>query len=178
VREADEAEFREFAAARLARLRRVGYLICGDWHLAEDAVSTVLVKVYQDWVRLKRVDNLDGYVRTMLVRAIVDERRRPWRRETPAQEPGEAGAGEPGAGWSWGEAVHDRVVLGRALRAVPPRRRAVIVLRFFEGLSVAETAEAMGCSVGTVKSQTAHALETLRRLLPGDYLLTGGEAAR
>jgi len=180
VREVDEAEFREFAAARMGSLRRVGYLICGDWHLAEDAVATVLVKVYENWARVRRADNVDAYVRTMLVRAIIDEKRRPWRRETPSEAPPEtAGPGDgQGDGQGWRDGVHDRMVLGRALRQVPPRRRAVLVLRFFEGLSVAETAAAMGCTVGTVKSQTAHALETLRGLLPEDYLLAGGEAVR
>lgn len=176
MRKAEEAEFREFAATRMVTLRRVGFLICGDWHLAEDAVSTVLVKAYERWARLRQLQNVDGYVRTMLVRAIIDERRRPWRRERPTESwPDDAAAlvRPDGDG-----DVHDRMVLAGALRAVPPRRRAVLVLRFFEGLSVTETAEVMGCTAGTVKSQTAHALETLRELLPRDYLHAGGEAAR
>lgn len=158
---------------RLTPLRRLGYLICGDWHLAEDAVSTVLTKLYVRWDRLGVVANLDAYVRTMLVRAIVDERRRPWRRESPASH------AEPSAAYDLPAAVDadqplDRLVLRDALARMPTRRRAVLVLRFFEGLSVEETAAAMGCSTGTVKSQTSRALAALREILPDDLVLEGG----
>jgi RNA polymerase sigma-70 factor (sigma-E family) len=150
VRPADEAEFRDYAAARLPRLRRTAYLICGDWHLAEDAAATVLAKVYQRWRRLRDLDNLDGYVRTMLVRAVADEHRRPWRRETPTEVSSRlpSTAYRPAVG-APGEQVHDRMVLGDALQQVPTGRRAVLVLRFFEDLSVEETAAVLGCSVGT-----------------------------
>jgi RNA polymerase sigma-70 factor (sigma-E family) len=165
VNEAEEALFSEYATRRLAPLRRLGFLLCGDWHLAEDAVSTVMTKVYVGWQRIQQSDNLDAYVRRMLVRAIIDERRRPWRRETPAQyplvSPSEAGP----------DTTHDRMVLREALSRMPPGRRAVLVLRYFEELSVEETAAAMGCSTGTVKSQTARGLAALRELLPSDYLL-------
>jgi RNA polymerase sigma-70 factor (sigma-E family) len=172
VRDAEEREFAEYVAARLVPLRRLGYLVCGDWHLAEDAVSAVLAKLYLAWADARKADRIDSYVRRMLLHAIVDERRRPWRRErptefSPAYSPDPLAAG----------GTEDRVVLEGALRQMPARRRAVLVLRFFEGLSVEETAAAMGCTGGTVKSQTARGLATLRELLPADYLTANGGAA-
>lgn len=161
----DEA-FRAFVGDHLPRLRRIAYLICGDWHLADDVVSTVLVKLYTRWARLSPVGNLDAYVRTMLVRAVIDERRRPWRREEAVVAPPDA---EPLTGT---EPVV-RLVLRDALAQMPAKRRAVLVLRFFEDLSVEETAEALGCAEGTVKSQTARALSALRDLLPAEDLLLG-----
>lgn len=178
VRAADEAEFREYAQARLRWLRRTAYLISGDWHLAEDAAATVLAKVYQRWRKLRDLDNLDAYVRTMLVRAVADEHRRPWRRETPTEVSPRLSSTTHGAPvGAPGELVHDRMVLRDALQQVPKGRRAVLVLRFFEDLSVEETAAVLGCSAGTVKSQTARGLESLRRVLPDDYQWRGTSAA-
>jgi RNA polymerase sigma-70 factor (sigma-E family) len=164
---AEETLFGEYAAQRLAPLRRLGFLVCGDWHLAEDAVSTVMAKLYASWPSISRNDNVDAYVRRMLIRAIVDERRRPWRRETPAEYP----LSPPQPRTSGADTLDDRMVLREALSRMPPRRRAVLVLRYFEELSVEETAAAMGCSTGTVKSQTARALAALRELIAADYLL-------
>jgi RNA polymerase sigma-70 factor (sigma-E family) len=166
VDDAEEALFGEYAAQRLASLRRLGFLVCGDWHLAEDAVSTVMAKLYVSWRSISRTDNIDAYVRRMLIRAIVDERRRPWRRESPAEYPLSPPPRTTGT-----DTLDDRMVLREALSRMPPRRRAVLVLRYFEELSVEETAAAMGCSTGTVKSQTARALAALRDLIPADYLL-------
>jgi RNA polymerase sigma-70 factor (sigma-E family) len=163
----DEREYREYVRARMVALRRIAYLICGDWHLAEDAVSAVLTKLYTHWAAAYRSENLDAYVRRMLVRSIVDERRRPWRRERPVAFPVEDVAAPP-------DPTEDRLVVRAALAAIPARRRAVLVLRFYEGLSVEETAAAMGTTTGTVKSQTARALATLRELLPNDHAHTGG----
>lgn len=161
---AGDRDFRAFAAGRLAPLRRLGFLICGDWHLAEDAVSTVMTKLYIAWPDMGRVTNLDAYVRTMLVRAIVDERRRPWRRETPAIDaaPGGRVSGETAR-------IDDHLLLREALARMPTRRRAVLVLRYFQNLSVEETATALGCSTGTVKSQTARGLAALRDLVDGAF---------
>ncbi len=169
MQESDERRYREYVAARMVALRRIGYLICGDWHLAEDAVGTVLGKLYVAWHRAAASGNLDAYVRRMLVRAIIDERRRPWRREQPVEtlpdDPPEPGTDHA-----------DRLVVRAALRRMPPRRRAVLVLRFYEGLSVEETAAAMGCTTGTVKSQTARGLDAMRTLLSDDYLSGYGGA--
>lgn len=155
-----EAAYCEFVAARLQPLHRLAYLICGDWHRAEDAVQVALTKLYLEWSRADRVST-DAYVRRMVINALHDVHRRSWfRRErthspVPDQElPGPSSA------------VDERLVVLAALAKLPLRRRATLVLRFWEDLSVEQTAELMGCSAATVKSQTARALDTLRGLLP------------
>jgi RNA polymerase sigma-70 factor (sigma-E family) len=179
MRRDHEREFREYAAARLVALRRTAYLICGDWHAAEDAASTVLVKVFQRWSALRDLDNLDGYVRTMLVHAVTDQRRRPWRRrETPSADPGMLAHVGHDDDTPPADPVHDRLVLQAALGRLSRGQRAVLVLRFFEDLSVDQTAATLGCSVGTVKSQTARGLQALRGLLPEEYLRQDGPPAR
>jgi RNA polymerase sigma-70 factor (sigma-E family) len=152
----DEAGFREFIGARMETLRRAAYLMCGDWHTADDVVATAVVKVYRDWGRLSRMGHLDAYVRRMVLTAWLDEKRRPWRRERAVpQLPVRAVAADD-------RAVTDRIAITGHLAALPSRRRAVIVLRYYCDLSVEETAEVLGCSTGTVKSQTARALDSLR----------------
>ena len=156
MRAADEGEYRDYVSARLAGFRRTAYLVCRDWHLADDVVAVVLGKLYRQWSRRREIANLDAYVGGMLARAAIDERRRPWRRETAGDPPeGQAGADE---------SVLDRMTLDGYLAKLGPRRRAVLVLRFYCDLSVEETAEALGISAGTVKSQAARGLETLRAL--------------
>lgn len=152
----DEAGFHEYIAARMETLRRAAYLMCGDWHTADDVVATAVVKLYRDWGRLSRLGNLDAYVRRMVLTAWLDEQRRPWRRERSMPAP-------PSRAVAAGDGpVADRLTILGHLAALPARRRAVIVLRYYCDLSVEETAEVMGCSAGTVKSQTARALDALR----------------
>jgi RNA polymerase sigma-70 factor (sigma-E family) len=154
----DLTGYREYVGSRLDPLRRTAYLLCGDWHTADDLVSTALVKLLKHWRRVSGMDNIDAYVRRMLLRAWLDERRRPWRREhTRAQLP--ETVARPGYD------VADRMAVLALLAELPARRRAVLVLRFFCDLSVEETAEALGCTAGTVKSQTARALDALRTRL-------------
>ena len=155
-----EAEFAELVAAKGGALRRTAYLMCGDWHLAEDLVQTVFVKVHLHWRRIRRQDSFDAYLRTTLFHAYLDTRRAKWRRETPAEYVPDLAA--PGTGPS-----DDRDVLVAALRRIPPRQRAVLVLRYWEDLSVEETAGLLGCAAGTVKSQAAKGLAALRPLLAG-----------
>jgi RNA polymerase sigma-70 factor (sigma-E family) len=167
VPDADEAQFREYVEARMVTLRRTAYLVCGDWQVAEDAVAVALGKLYVHWARANASTNLDAYVRRMVMRSIVDEWRRPWRREHSVEyvvSPAES-AQPP---------TEDRMMLIGALAKMPPRRRAVLVLRFFEDLSVEETAEALGISHGTVKSQTARGLAALRDLLPDEFAFRNG----
>jgi RNA polymerase sigma-70 factor (sigma-E family) len=155
----DEADYRAYASGRMAGLRRTAYLLCGDWHHAEDAVQTVLTKLYVHWDRVERKQALDAYVRTMLVRATLEQRRRLWwRREVSVSS-------LPDTAPEAGEATDERLALFAALAEMPARQRAVIVLRFWEDLDVAQTAVALGCSEGTVKSQTSRGLTTMRRLL-------------
>jgi RNA polymerase sigma-70 factor (sigma-E family) len=153
----DDADFREFMAARAVGIRRTDFLMCGDWHLAEDLAQTAFVRVYAAWPRVCRMAAPDAYLRTTLVHALVDERRRAWRRERPT--PTVPDLAEP-------EADHDDPQpLLTALAHVPPRQRACLVLRFFDDLSVDEVAEVLACRPGTVKSQTSRGLDTLRRVL-------------
>jgi RNA polymerase sigma-70 factor (sigma-E family) len=161
ARGTDAAAYREYVGGRLDQLRRTAYLLCGDWHMADDLVSTALVKLYRHWHRVSTVDNLDAYLRRVLLRAWLDERRRPWRREhTYAQLPDVPDPADPSR-------VADRIAVLGLLAELTPRRRAVLVLRYFCDLSVEETAELLGCSTGTVKSQTARALTALRGKLVG-----------
>lgn len=159
-----EQEYIDFVSARLPALRRVAYNLCGDGHQADDLVQEAVTKLYVRWP-LHGIDNLDGYVRTILVRTFIDEKRRGWWKVRlfgglPDEAPQTAGSG-----------VEDRTVLRAALAKVPPRQQAVLVLRFLCDLPILEVAEILGCSAGTVKSQTAHGLTAMRRLLgdgPGD----------
>jgi RNA polymerase sigma-70 factor (sigma-E family) len=165
---AHDGEFTQYYVARAPAMRSTAYLLCGDWHTAEDLVQTAFTKLYLAWNRLSGHDRIDGYVRQTLVRAFIDLRRRPWRRELPSADGyrersgGPAGGGDPAR---HDAATEERLVLLRALAAVPPRQRAVLVLRYWEDLSEAATAAILGCSLGTVKSQAARGLANLREQL-------------
>jgi RNA polymerase sigma-70 factor (sigma-E family) len=158
VRAVQEASYVEFVTARRDHLRRVAYALCGDWHRADDLVQTALVKLYTAWPRVRRHGSEEAYARTILVRASIDESRRPWRREQPTATLPEAPAGRP-------LAPEDRSALFDALHALPGQQRATVVLRHWLGLSVAETAKELGISQGTVKSYTSRGLEALRGAL-------------
>jgi RNA polymerase sigma-70 factor (sigma-E family) len=151
---ADEAGYREYVTHRLDGFRRTAFLLCGDWHQSDDLVSIALVKLLRHWRRVSVMEQPDAYVRRVLLRSWLDERRRPWRREHPT-----AALPEHAADPADRDARMDVVA---RLAELPARRRAVLVLRYFCDLSVEQTAEALGCSEGTVKSQTARALDTLR----------------
>ncbi|RJQ76560.1 SigE family RNA polymerase sigma factor [Pseudonocardiaceae bacterium YIM PH 21723] len=157
----DEREFADYFAARLDAVRRTAYMLCGDWHRADDLAQTAFVALHRHWKKVRDKGALDAYVRKTLVRASIDESRRPWRRERMVDEmPERAGSG-PG----FANSIATRDALLNGLRQVPARQRAVLVLRFLEGLDVTDTAAALGCSEGTVKSQTARGLDTLRGAL-------------
>jgi RNA polymerase sigma-70 factor (sigma-E family) len=153
VKAHEEAEFRQYVAARMDRLRRTAFLYCRDWHTADDLVSTTLVKLYEHWRRAQQAENLDAYVHGILAHAWLDERRKPWRREQTVEDVPEHV--QPTTPLPDGD-------LFALLASLPPRRRACLVLRFYCDLSVEQTAEILGVSTGTVKSQTARALEALR----------------
>lgn len=153
----DEAAFREFVGARLEPLRRTAYLLCRDWHTADDLVSSTAVKLYRHWHRVQGVDNPDGYARRVLLRCWLDEQRRPWRRERVTDQLPERAAPERDESW--------RLTVLNLLAGLPARKRAILVLRFYCDLSVEETAEILGCAPGTVKSQTTRGLDLLRTAL-------------
>jgi RNA polymerase sigma-70 factor (sigma-E family) len=152
-----EQEFRHFVSARMDSLRGLAYLTCGDWQTAEDAVARSLARLYARW---GKVGSPHRYATRMVVRAAIDEVRRPWRRERAASDD-LPDVSEPDRS----EAITDAMHVRAALRRLPAGQRAVLVLRFYGDFSVDETAEALGRSPGTVKSQTARGLATLRRLL-------------
>ena len=165
---AAEAEFERYFRARRDSVRRTAYLLCGDWHRADDHAQAAFVALHRHWRRVRDKAALDAWMRRTLVRTVVDEARRPWRRER-SSDVLDAGSVTPDGLDASADTVATRHALVGGLRAVPPRQRAVLVLRYFEGLDVAGTAAALGCSEGTVKSQTAHGLAALRAAL-GDAL--------
>jgi RNA polymerase sigma-70 factor (sigma-E family) len=156
-----DREFAEYFGARADAMRGTAYLLCGDWHRAEDLVQSAFVKLYRAWNRIAGHHTLDAYTRQILMRTFLDENRRGFfHRERVTDLPPDK-ALDAGFG-----GTEDRLVLLAALAQVPPRQRAALVLRFWEDLSVDETAHALRCSTGTVKSQTARGLASLRRLIP------------
>ncbi len=156
-----DEEFHAFVLDRRVDLLRTATLLtAGDRHLAEDVVQSTLTRLYMAWPLFTRAANREGYARRALVNALVDEHRRPWRRrERPSADVLERASAPPEGGTARTEALCE------ALRLLPPRMRAVVVYRYFQDLSVADTADALSCSQGTVKSQTARALDHLRDVL-------------
>ncbi|WP_410648667.1 SigE family RNA polymerase sigma factor [Amycolatopsis sp. cmx-4-54] len=153
-----DGEFARYFDERAHNLRATAYLLCGDWHQAEDITQAALLKLYLAWPRLSRHDALDGYARKIVLRTFLSEHRRVWRKREKLTDalpdvPSEAGGTE-----------HEMLVR-HALSGIAPKQRAVLVLRYFEDLGVEETAAALGCSTGNVKSQAARGLATLRKRL-------------
>jgi RNA polymerase sigma-70 factor (sigma-E family) len=151
-----EEEYREFVGSRAASLHRTAYLLCGDWHLADDLVQETFVQVFRHWRRVQRADNQNAYVKRILINQFNGH----WRRYggllvRAATELPEIAVPDVS------DEVVNRADLLRALLTLPARQRATVVLRYLEGMSERETAAVMRCSEGTVKSQTARALKTL-----------------
>lgn len=166
-----DTEFVEFVRTRGPSLRRTAFLLCGDWHHAEDLVQIALLKLFRAWSRIKAAEAVESYARTVLVRTAVDESRRIVRRRervsdsvpevvAPAENP---------------DATLDA---RRVLAMLPARQRAVIVLRYWEDLPIEDVAQMLGCAEGTVKSQAAKGLATLRKLLAREPHLLAMEAVR
>jgi RNA polymerase sigma-70 factor (sigma-E family) len=164
-------EFDEFVRTRSRGLQRTAWLLTGNWASAEDLVQTALAKCWARWNRIDRGEQPDAYVRRVMVTTFLGWRRRRWTGETAvAYLPDEPA---PDDAFSASD-LRDLLVV--ALRALPPRQRAVLALRYFDDLTEAATADALGCSVGTVKSQTARALTTMRAT-PGLRTTVRGEAS-
>jgi RNA polymerase sigma-70 factor (sigma-E family) len=151
-------EFTEYVTERMWWLRRLAYLLCQDWLRADDLVQATITRLYTHWGRAAAVEHTDGYVRTILVREYLSERRSGWaRRVSLTAEPPDTPS-VPG----------DRegsLDLRAALAGLPLRQRATLVLRFYCDLNVDQAAQLLGCSPGTVKSQTAKGISALRREL-------------
>lgn len=166
-----DADFREYVASNLDRLCRFAYLVCHDWQRAEDAVQKALTRVYPRWSRIDSA-NPHAYVRRAVVNNLNEERRRFWfqreRSSDDLPEPTQPDHAEDSTA---------RLAMLDALARLPKRQRLAVILRHWEDLSVEQTADIMSCSTGTVKSQTARGLQTLRGLL-GDTHPTQVEGAR
>jgi RNA polymerase sigma-70 factor (sigma-E family) len=154
---AADAEFVEFAEVAAPRLVRTAYWLCGNWHTAEDLTQTTLAKVFVSWRRISRRDAVHGYAMRTLFNTYLSENRRP--------SSGEVLVGDLPESPTQPSSPETRMAVLDALATLPPRARAVVVLRYWADYSVEETAAILGCSLGNVKSQSARALDKLRLLL-------------
>ena len=166
-----DAEYTEYVAARLSSLRRLAGVLCQDWDRADDLVQATLTTLYVHWGRVRAATHPDAYARAVLVRESIHERRSVWVRRVSL-----SGAVADSAAAA---VDHDAVLdLRAAVAALPARQRATLVLRFYCDLNVEQAAEILGCSPGTVKSQTARALAAVRRALgPAPAAGSGGQPA-
>ncbi|MBR7834544.1 SigE family RNA polymerase sigma factor [Actinospica durhamensis] len=165
MKAAEEERFREFVAIRWPGLLRMAYGLSADRNAAEDLAQATLAKVYASWGRVSRADNQDAYLYSILCNTYRGGFRK--RRVAEVQTEFVPEAGQPDAA----EHVESRMMLMAAVNELPPKQRAVLLLRYFADLSEAQTAEVMGVSVGTVKSQTSRAIDRLRT---SPHLLEGG----
>ena len=150
-------EFTEFAAGAAPRLRRTAFLLCGDWHAAEDLAQATLAKMFVSWRRIRRQDAVYAYASRTLVNTYLADRRRLRSRELLA-----AWLPEPAAPAGTPEL---RMVILDALATLPPRARVVVVMRYWADMSVDQVADLLGCSAGNVKSQASRGLDKLRAVL-------------
>jgi RNA polymerase sigma-70 factor (sigma-E family) len=163
-------EFAEFASAASPRLRRTAFLLCGNWHTAEDLTQTALAKVFASWPRVRRQEAVHAYTTRTLVNTFLADRRLRRNGEVLTDRLPDRPAGGP--------APEDRIVVLDALATLPPRSRAVVILRYWADLNVEQAAVVLGCSPGTVKSQTARALSRLRDALGSDWATEETDEAR
>ena len=152
---AEPVDFDVFVAANMTRLRRLAYAVCRDADRSDDLVQGALERVFSHWPRVQRASDPYAYTRTTLIRLLISEQRRPWRRwEVSSDDLPHTSRDD--------EDVPTRLDLLALLGRLPARQRLVLVLRFVEDLPVSEVARLMNCSEGTVKSQTHAATATLR----------------
>jgi len=154
--------FTEFMSMRSASLFRTAYLLVGDHQLAQDLLQESLIKTYVAWPRLRDVSKAEAYTRKTVVTTAISWRRRRSFHERPTDLLPESATPDPG------ESVTTHASVVAELRTLPPRQRAAIVLRYYEDLTEAQTADLMGCSVGTVKSQVSTGLARLRDRMGAD----------
>jgi RNA polymerase sigma-70 factor (sigma-E family) len=163
--------FTEYVTTQLEALRRLAHVLCQDPHRADDLVQEAITKLYLKWHTVPKIVNLDRYLRAIVVHEFLDTQRLGWARRVRLSDRPPEGV-SPQA-----PSVEDRLLLQAALTRMPPRQRAVIVLRFMCDLAVEDVADMLNCSEGTVKSQTSAGLNTLRRFL-GQSLLESRVDAR
>jgi RNA polymerase sigma-70 factor (sigma-E family) len=155
-----EQQYLEFASAQAGQLFRIAYLMCGDWHEAQDLVQIALAKLFVAWARASRADNVASYARTVLVDSYLSNRRLRRSRETPVAEIAEPAARD--------EDADLRMTLVTALHRLPPRSRAVVVLRHVEDHSIESVARYLGVTPAAVKSLNARGIAQLREYLCAD----------
>jgi len=165
-RAAREAEFTAFVEATAPKLRRTAYLMCRDWHLAQDLTQTTFARMYASWARIRRVDSLEAYSRRVLMNVVFDERKRRSGSELVVAEPPAGSSHRPD------DTAELHVALLRALATLPVRDQAIVVLRHWEDQSVEAVAGILGVSMSVVKTQNARALGRLRALLGEDFART------
>ncbi|NUS55879.1 MAG: SigE family RNA polymerase sigma factor [Streptomycetaceae bacterium] len=161
-------EFTEYAVARQSHLLRTAYLLCGDWHTAQDLTQTALFNLCKAWQRARRADSVDAYAQKTLINAFIRGQRRS-RREREVRAAAFAGRDRLADDGHDPDRPENRLALLSALDRLGSRARAVVVLRYWEDLSVEATAAVLGCSTGTVKSQSSRALARLRVLLGEEF---------
>jgi len=146
-------EFREFAVASQGHLRRSAYLLCGDWHFAEDLVQMAFDRIYRHWHRVRAADNPGAYSRQVVYRCFLDSRKKHLDTVPLEHLPEKA---------SSSDSADTRLAVLAALDRLPPRTRAVVVLRYWEDMSVEQTAGILKISQGSVKSMASRGLGLLR----------------
>jgi RNA polymerase sigma-70 factor (sigma-E family) len=161
----DDDEFAEFAHAQAERLRTTAFMLCRDWHLAQDLTQTTLTKLFVGWRRAAAADNLVAYAQKVLLRAYLDHRRRRSSAEAATGVVADAG---------YRHHPDLRLTMLDALAELPARDRAIVILRYFEDYSVEQTADVLDVPVSVVKSQTKRSLAKLRELLAADQLALFG----
>lgn len=152
-----DPDFEEYFVARAQRLRRLAYAMCGDWHEAEDIVQATFIRLYRHW-RKVRHESVDAYTRRILTNVFLSGKRKHRREDTTASPPDREAPRERDSA--------DRLDIAAALAELTPRQRAMVVLRFMEDMSITDVAVVLGVAEGTVKSQTARGIQSLRAALP------------
>jgi RNA polymerase sigma-70 factor (sigma-E family) len=168
--------FDEFVTTRLGALLRYATAVTADPHLAQDVVQEVLLRAHQRWERIAAADQPEAYVKRMLLNEYLSWRRRLGRRAQPLPDDVIASATPPTDDHAGG--VADRSVLVSLIATLPPRQRAVLALRYYEGLGDAQIADLLGCSEATVRSHAARALATLRTPATTTILSGGSDDRR
>jgi RNA polymerase sigma-70 factor (sigma-E family) len=172
VRKQDEQQYVEYVTVKLPELRRLALSLCKDRDRADDVVQAAITKLYVHWHRARSADSIDAYVRTIVVRTFLNEQKLRWAKVwLTGEEP-------PNLPSPPGREVETRMVVDAALGRIPPRQRAVLVLRFLYDQSIADVARMLDCSEGNVKSLTSTGLARLRQLLGTPELVVPGRSER
>lgn len=160
--------FVEYYTVHGAKIRAMAYLLCGDWHRAEDLTQIVFTKLYRSWRRISHEEVPQSFVRRTLFRAFLDERRKPWRREVTVGDFGGTGLDPPVDDPD----VASQLAIRRVVAELPARQRAALVLRYWEDQPFEEVARVLGCTVSTARSLATRGVQALRRTLELDEART------